>query len=107
MSLFLNGGAGVGKAYTLFLIVQTLQHIYNKCDGNDMTTKPYVLLMAYTRKATFNVDGTTIHSMHMPLIANADTSLSLNMLDTLSEKYGNVLLVGIDKISLVGFEHTL
>jgi hypothetical protein len=43
--------------------------------------------MAYTRKATFNIDGTTIHlSLSIPLNCKDSLSLSLEQLDNLIKK---------------------
>lgn len=62
--------------------------------------------MAYTGKAAFNIGGTTIHSaLHLPLLTNTLTSLSVDKLDTLSTHYKNLSFVVFDEISLIGM-HT-
>jgi hypothetical protein len=43
------------------LLIQALIHFYNRHFHSDPFIKK-TLLMAYIRKATFNIDGTTIHS---------------------------------------------
>jgi hypothetical protein len=44
--------------------------------------------MAYTRKTTFNIDGTTIHSsLSMPFNYKDLSSLSSEWLDNLIKKY--------------------
>jgi hypothetical protein len=58
--------------------------------------------MAYTRKATFNIDGTTIHlSLSIPLNCKDSLSLSLEQLDNLIKKYDQLQLIVLNEISLV------
>ena len=102
ISLFITGGAGTGNFFLLLLIIQGLLRYYNH-KQNENTKNTKVLLMAYTRKAAFNIGGTTIHStLHLPLITNNQTSLSQEKLDELSLLYKDVQLIVIDEISLVG-----
>jgi hypothetical protein len=57
--------------------------------------------MAYTGKATFNIDGTTIHSsLSIPLNCKDLLSLSLERLDNLINKYDQLQLIVLDEISL-------
>ena len=60
LHLFLTGGAGTGKIFCLKLLVQGLLRLYNK-ELNSNPQKLKALLMAFIGKATFNIDGTTIH----------------------------------------------
>jgi hypothetical protein len=56
--------------------------------------------MAYTRKATFNIDGTTSHSsLFIPLNCKDLPSLSF---DSLIKKYDQLQLMVLDEISLIG-----
>jgi hypothetical protein len=63
--LFLIGGASIGKTFTL-LIQGLLRHYNKQLCFNPL--KQNVILMTYTCKTTFNIDGTTIHSgLNLPL----------------------------------------
>jgi hypothetical protein len=65
--LFLAGGAGTGKTFTLQAIVQGLLRMHHK-DLKSDPLKIKALLMAFTGKAAFNIGGTTIHSaLHIPI----------------------------------------
>ena len=102
INLFLTGGAGTGKTFTLLLLVQGLLRHYSR-QFEDGESFPTGLLMAYTGKAAFNIGGTTIHSaLHLPLLTNTPTSLSADKLDTLSTFYKNLSFVVFDEISLIG-----
>ena len=58
--------------------------------------------MAYTRKATYNIDGATIHSsLSLPLNCKYLPSLSSERLDTLVKKYDQLQLLVLDEISLI------
>jgi len=59
--------------------------------------------MAYTRKATFNIDGITIHSsISIPLNYEDLPSFNLERLDNLIKKYDQLQLIVLDEISLIG-----
>ncbi len=61
------------------------------------------LLVAYTEKITFNIDGTTIHScLSIPLNCKDLPSLSSEWLDNLVKKYDQLQLIVRDEISLKG-----
>jgi hypothetical protein len=59
--LFISGSANIGKTFTFMLLIQALIHFYNRHPHLDPLKKKH-LLMTYTRKTTFNIDGITIHS---------------------------------------------
>jgi hypothetical protein len=61
LHMFIIGGANTCKTFTSMRSIQSLLCFYNKHPQLDMSKKK-ALLMAYTRKTTFNIDGTTIHS---------------------------------------------
>jgi len=57
-------------------LIQALMCFYNKHPHSDPLKKK-ALLMAYTRKSTFNIDGITIHSnLSIPLNCKYLPSLS-------------------------------
>jgi ABC-type transport system involved in cytochrome c biogenesis ATPase subunit len=58
--LFLTGAVGIGKTFTLKLIIQGLLQLYNRDISFDLT-KTKVLLMALISKVAFNIDGSIIH----------------------------------------------
>ena len=87
--LFLTGGAGSGKTFTLQAIVQGLLRMHHKNIKSD-PLKSKALLMAFTGKAAFNIGGTTIHSaLHIPVnqsLSNLN-KLSTETLSKLTEQY--------------------
>ena len=101
---FLSGGAGVGKSFVTKALYQMILKFFNRKAGDDFTT-PKVLLLAPTGKAAYHIHGNTIHSalripvnqllQHKPL-----DSSSLNSLQNL---IGNVQVIFIDEISMVGY----
>ena len=100
--LFITGGAGTGKTFTLMLLIQALLRFYNRHPDSDPFKKK-ALLMAYTGKATYNIDGATIHSsLSLPLNCKNLPSLSSERLDTLVKKYDQLQLLVLDEISLIG-----
>ena len=56
---FLTGGAGVGKSLVIKAIYQALYRFYNLMEGQNADEKR-VFLCAYTGKAAFNINGSTI-----------------------------------------------
>ncbi len=102
--LFLIRGAGIGKKFTLKLIIQGLLRLYNKKKYSNLT-KTKALLMASISKVAFNIDGLIIHST-----LNIDVQQSLSSLPNLSSDslnrftcwYEQLQLVMIDEISFVG-----
>jgi len=83
--LFLIGGVGTTKTFTLLLIIQGLLHHYNKELHVD-PLKQKTLFMAYIGKTSFNIDGTTIHStLNIPLNCKHLPSLTFECLDILSK----------------------
>jgi hypothetical protein len=88
----------------LKLIIQGLLRLYNKDLSADLE-KTKVLKMAFTGKAAFNIDGTTIHSaLNIPINQSLTnlSNLSSDILNRLTNKYEQLQLVVIDEISLVG-----
>jgi len=59
--MFFTRGVGIGKTFTLKLIIQGLLWLYNRDMFFDLT-KTKVLFMALISKVAFNIDGLTIHS---------------------------------------------
>ncbi len=59
--LFFMRGVGIGKTFTLKLVIQGLLWLYIKNTFSNLI-KTNALLMASVGKATFKIDGWTIHS---------------------------------------------
>ena len=106
--LFLTGGAGVGKSHVIKTIVQTVRRRLNVGQSEDDVT---VMVCAYMGSAAFNVDGYTLHSsFHLPLNESKNDDyirLSNEQLSTMRSKLGNLCLLIIDEISMVGSDQLL
>ena len=106
--LFLTGGAGVGKSHVIKTIVQTARRRLNVGQSEDDVT---VMVCAYMGSAAFNVEGYTLHSsFHLPLNESKHNDyirLSNEQLSTMRSKLGNLCLLIIDEISMVGSDQLL
>jgi ATP-dependent DNA helicase PIF1 len=99
--LFLIGGAGTCKTFTMKELFQMLIRIYDSNNSSD-PMKPKGLIVLYTGKSTYNVGGTTVHSaFFMPFNKSRFLPLSKEMLDTLPKLYDELQLVFIDEASLI------
>jgi hypothetical protein len=98
------GVAETNQTFTLIFIIHGLLQLYNKCIYSNLI-KMKVLFMASTCKATFNIDGLTIHlTLNIPIQQSLFDlpKLSTNTLNILTCQYEKLQLVVIDEISLVG-----
>jgi hypothetical protein len=100
--LFLIGGAGTGKTFTLLFMIQGfLRHCNKKISYNPL--KQNTILMMYTGKTTFNIDGINIHSgLSFPLNCKHLQSLSTKRLDYLLKIYDELQLLVLNEVSLIG-----
>jgi hypothetical protein len=81
--LFFTRGTNIGKTFALLLLIQGFLKHYNIKLGFD-PLKQKAILMVYTCKMTFNIDGTTIHSvLSLPLNCKHLQSLSIEKFDSL------------------------
>ncbi len=78
-----DGGVGIGKTFTLKLIIQRLLQLYNRDIFSDLT-KTTTLLMTSTSKYAFNIDDLIIH-----LALNILVQQSLSSLPNLSSNLLN------------------
>ena len=97
--LFLSGSGGCGKSN----IIKTVFHAVNKVllyrSGDPV--KPRVLLLAPTDVAKININGNTVHSgLHIPCQGKLFPLNDANKAELIN-KYAEVELVIIDKISMV------
>ena len=106
--LFLTGGAGVGKSHVIKTIVQTVRRRLSVGQAEDDVT---VMVCAFMGSAAFNVDGYTLHSSFNLLLTESKKDdyirLSNEQLSTMRSKLGNLALLIIDEISMVGSNHLL
>jgi ATP-dependent DNA helicase PIF1 len=104
--IFISGGAGTGKSHLIRTIVQTATHLLSVGQGEDDIT---IMVSAFTGVAAFNIEGHTLHSA-FNLPANQSKTddyirLSSNQLSSMRSKLGNLCLLIIDEISMVGADH--
>ncbi|XP_053402924.1 uncharacterized protein LOC123548901 [Mercenaria mercenaria] len=97
---FLSGGAGVGKSVVIKALYHTLYRILNLKEGEN-PDDIRVLLCAYTGKAAFNINGSTISSAFKQKYKQANQTLTCDALNTFRSKYKNLSVVIIDEISMV------
>ena len=103
LSLFLSGGAGVGKSRVTNALYEALIRFYDHQVGAN-PDEIKVLKMAPTGKAAYNIGGNTIHSA-LKVPANrgfAYYALDTDRLNTLRCQLGKLKLILIDEISMVG-----
>ena len=105
IKLFVTGGAGVGKSTLVKVIVQAVTHHFNYDEHVDIDMLR-VLLVAPTGKAAFNIGGLTVHSavsIKPNFVKSSDyPPLSNSALSTFQSKFGNLKLLVVDEISMLG-----
>jgi len=97
---FLTGGAGVGKSVVIRCLYQTLYRMLNLKEGEDPDDKR-ILLCAFTGKAAYNINGSTISSAFMEKFKQSNQTLGCDQLNTFRSKYRSLSVVIIDEISMV------
>ena len=105
-TIFISGGAGVGKSFFITTLYQALMRYFNRQPGNDGATIK-ILLCAPTGKAAFNIHGMTLHSsFSIPVQQRRGqmTRLSADVANTISATLRDVKLLIIDEISMVSSE---
>ena len=103
--IFLSGGAGVGKSYSINIITEQLRKILKEPVQN-CEKEPSVLVTASTGKAATNINGTTLHSAFtLPLYGIGcvrNVTLSHEQIHNYRLKYKYLKVVLIDEISMTG-----
>ncbi len=102
--LFLMRGVGIGKTFTLKLIIQRLLWLHIKNTSSNLITIN-ALLMASIGKTTFNIDDLAIHSTLNIFVQQSLSNLpnlSINTLYKFTSWYEQLQLVMIDEMSLIG-----
>ena len=97
---FLTGGAGVRKSEVIKAIYQSLYRYYNLMEGKNADEKR-VLLCAYTGKAAFNINGSTISTAFHQKFKQKEQTLNCDTLNTFRSKYRKLSVVIIDEVSIV------
>lgn len=104
LSVFLTGGAGVGKSVVLNTLYQALDRHFSGKHGQNPDSCN-VLITANTGMAAYSVKGVTIHSA-LKIDPNRKLQdykkLSNDALTSLRRQYENLSVMMIDEISLVG-----
>ena len=101
---FLLGGGGVGKSHLTKALYQAALKYYISRAGIDFG-KISVLLLVPTGKAAYNIQGNTIHStlaIHASQSLRNYKPLDASRPNTLRLHLGNVKLIFLDEISMVG-----
>jgi len=103
-TIFLSGGAGVGKSYVLKMIYQALLRYFDTVPGENIDDVK-VLLTAPTGKAAYNIKGTTLHSA-FGIPANHSLAtyqhLGNSRLNSMRTKFAKLQVIIIDEVSMVG-----
>ncbi|XP_052788850.1 uncharacterized protein LOC128223618 [Mya arenaria] len=104
--IFLTGGAGTGKSFTIKTIYHELNRILTRASGNP--DLPVALLVSYTGTAAFNINGQTIHSafsinrgMSKVLPEDSANTLRSNLQDLQVLIIDEVSMVPIDLLNLI------
>lgn len=104
--VFISGGAGTGKSHLIRTIVQTANKLLRVGQGEDDIV---VMVSAFTGVAAFNIEGHTLHSaFSLPVNQSKRDDyirLSGEQLSSMRAKLGNLSLLIIDEISMVGADH--
>lgn len=96
--IFLTGGAGTGKSFTIKCIYHELNKTLSRQSGNP--DLPVVLLLSYTGTAAFNINGQTIHSA-FAINRGMSKVLPEESANTLRSNLQDLQLLIIDEISMV------
>jgi ATP-dependent DNA helicase PIF1 len=104
--IFISGGAGTGKSHLIRTIVQTANRLLVVGPGEEDIV---LMVCAFTGVAAFNIEGHTLHSaFNLPVNQSKRDDyirLSGEQLSSMRGKLGNLCLLIIDEISMVGADH--
>ena len=103
LSLFITGGAGVGKSLVIRTLYQALHRILCSKAGQNPDDMR-ILMCAYTGLAAYNIDGATLHSSFCiePNKKLSYKPLSDDKRNTLRTKFMHLSVLIIDEVSMVG-----
>ncbi|XP_053406580.1 uncharacterized protein LOC128559306 [Mercenaria mercenaria] len=95
--IFLTGGAGTGKSFTIKSIYHEVNRTFTRPSGNP--DLPVVLLVSYTGTAAFNINGQTIHSA-FSINRGMSKVLPEDSANTLRSNLQDLQLLIIDEVSM-------
>ena len=105
---FLTEGAVLGKSHLVRTLVETARKIFNR---DSQTDHNYVFVCAPTGTAAYNIAGHTIHSAFVLPINESKCDdyvpLSNEKLVSLKEAIGDIKILVLDEISMVGTDLAL
>ena len=102
--VFLSGGGGVGKTYTVKGIIEYLRRHF-KFRGQNSEEQPSILVCASTGTAAVRIKGQTLHSnFSIPCKQHSSTKLSDQSLNKLQRKCLFLQTVIHDEISMTGID---
>ena len=99
----LHGGAGTGKSTVIKAISEGVRRILRQEAGSDFTGS-YVLLVAPTGKAAYNIKGQTIHrAFYIPADQKMEyRPLKWDSLSRIQNTFRGIKLIVVDEFSMVG-----
>ena len=103
VTLFLSGGAGVGKSTVTNALYEALTRYLNSIPGEN-PDEVKVVKVAPTGKAAFNINGNTLHSA-FKIPANRGfqyCTLDADRLNTIRTQLRKLKVIFIDEVSMVG-----
>ena len=104
--IFLSGPGGVGKSHIIKLVHYETVRLMKPLSGYFDLEDVIVLLTAFTGTAAFGIESMTIHSALSfacgPRGSKEYRSASSDSLNTLKSRLGNLKLLIIDEVSMVG-----
>ena len=100
--IFCTGGAGVGKSHLINAVVQMANRELRRVGDNPDDI--LIHLSAPTGTASYNIQGSTIHSSFQISVSNHNkaNSLSAEKLANLRQKFSHLKILIIDELSMVG-----
>ena len=105
LHVFATGRAGVGKSVLLRALYQALHRYLCSTEGQN-PEDCRILVCAYTGKAAYNVEGSTInHAFHIMPDRRCDSEYqkpSSSVLNTLRTKYMHLKVLMVDEVSMLG-----
>ena len=105
LCIFITGAAGVGKSVLIRTLYQALHRLLCSESGQNPENVK-ILLCAYTGLAAYNIQGSTLHNAFCiePNKKLKDKQLSDDKRNTLRTKYGDLSVLIVDEVSMVGNE---
>lgn len=102
--IFLSGSTGVGKSTVINVLYQTNTKYYDNLPGDNPDSFK-VLLTAFSGKAAFLINGTTLHTAFaLPInqFGGKMPKLSDDIANSLRAKLKDVKIIIPDEISMIG-----